>query len=60
MLEPIESGTDILLWQTPALHPHLPACSATGASEPQNLLFMRRLGSFGFNDMEDMVAMLKK
>jgi hypothetical protein len=34
--------------------------SATGASEPQNLLYMKRVGRFGFKDMYDMVEQLKK
>jgi hypothetical protein len=38
------------------MHP----CSATGASEPQNMLYMRRLGSFGFKDMHAMVDSLNK
>ncbi|KAJ9534596.1 hypothetical protein QJQ45_022183 [Haematococcus lacustris] len=34
--------------------------SATGASEPQNMLYMRRVGCFGFPDMASMIKMLKK
>ncbi len=34
--------------------------SATGASEPQNMLYMRRVGSYGFASMEAMVEALRK
>jgi hypothetical protein len=35
-------------------------CSATGASEPESLSYMRRLGSFGFGSTGKMLAAVKK
>jgi hypothetical protein len=35
-------------------------CSATGATEVHNLAYMRRLGSWGFESMDDLVKTLKK
>uniref|UniRef100_A0A7S3QMV8 Strawberry notch AAA domain-containing protein n=1 Tax=Dunaliella tertiolecta TaxID=3047 RepID=A0A7S3QMV8_DUNTE len=34
--------------------------SATGASEPQNMMYMRRVGSYGFADMKEMITSLNK
>eukprot|EP00983_Pelagomonas_calceolata_P048485 1141061-Pelagomonas_calceolata.AAC.6 len=33
---------------------------ATGASEPQNMMYMRRVGSYGFADMKEMITSLNK
>lgn len=34
--------------------------SATGASEPHNLAYMVRLGTFGFKGMMDMISSLSQ
>jgi hypothetical protein len=34
--------------------------SATGASEPYNLAYMVRLGTFGFTDMQEMIGTLQE
>lgn len=55
---PTQTGKAVLTLQQVLPRAKVLYSSATGASEPNNLAYMVRLGTFGFTDMIDMIHTL--
>ena len=58
--DPTQTGKAVLALQQVLPRAKVLYSSATGASEPHNLAYMVRLGTFGFPDMMGMIESLNK
>lgn len=59
-LKPTKTGLAVLMLQQALPSAHVVYSSATGASNPQHLGYMVRLGTHGFNNMVDMCNLLSE